>query len=259
MKAILGCLALGTVCVGMLLSDLVQRLVIGPWLWLRPAGRERVLGRWLDFLAWLTTRPLEIIGGASLPRPPRVVPCEPGVLIVLNHQSLLDIPLGSKVLQSGYYSLVTRRRYARFIPLISHLTRLFRNPVVDPVANPGDSRRMLKALRSAARDSRVPLMIYPEGTRTKDGEIGPFRRTGLELILRARPFRVYAFVVDGLWQYRTFHDLIGKMNGIDARMEYVGCFEWTDPKADPGPFATELRDRMVETLAGMRDHQSVGA
>ena len=73
----------------MLLSDLVQRLVIGPWLWLRPQSRHSVLGHWLQFLAWWVTRPLEVIGGASLRRPLRVVPCEPGTLIVLKNQ---DVP-----------------------------------------------------------------------------------------------------------------------------------------------------------------------
>ena len=243
---------MGTICVGLLLCDLVQRLVIGPWLWLRPKSRLRLLGPWIQFLDRLIAWPLEVIGGASLPPRHGVVPCKPGVLIVLNHQSLLDIPLGVRTLSSGYLRLVTRRRYARFIPLVSHLARLYRNPLVDPAASPGDGRRMLRRLREAARDSDVPLMIYPEGTRTKDGEIGPFRAGGLGLILRAREFEVHAFVVDGLWRNAKFKSLLGNLSSIDARMEYVGRFDWTDPKGDPEPFVTDLRTRMVDKLAEMR-------
>lgn len=219
------------------------------------------MGAWLKFLEWMIMRPLEVIGGASLPTHEPVVPCGPGVIIVLNHQSLLDIPLGVTVLESGYFSLVTRRRYARRIPLISHLTRLCGNPIVDPAATAGDARRMLKQLRAAARESQVPLMIYPEGTRTKDGEIGPFRQAGMGLMLRARPFEVHAFVVDGLWQHAKFKDLIGNLSEIDATLEYVGRFDWTDPKADPEPFVNEVRAQMVTRLAEMRarSHQSVGA
>ena len=111
---------------------------------------------------------------------------------------------------------------------------------------------MLRRLREAARDSDVPLMIYPEGTRTKDGEIGPFRAGGLGLILRAREFEVHAFVVDGLWRNAKFKSLLGNLSSIDARMEYVGRFDWTDPKGDPEPFVTDLRTRMVDKLAEMR-------
>ena len=250
--ALRGYLAMGTICVGLLLSDFVQRLVIGPWLWLRPGRRRRVLGPWLHFLEALITWPLEAIGGVSLPPRHRVVPCKPGVLIVLNHQSLLDIPLGVRTLSTGYLRLVTRRRYARSIPLISHLIRLYRNPLVDPSASTGDGRRMLKRLRRIARESDVPIMIYPEGTRTKDGEIGPFRPAGMGLVLRARPFEVHAFVVDGLWRHARFKDLMGSLREIDARMEYVGRFDWTDPKGDPEPFVARLRSRMVDRLAEMR-------
>lgn len=244
---------MGAICAGLLLSDLVQRLVIGPWLWVRPGARERVLGGWLRFLDRLIAWPLEVIGGASLPPRHRNVPCKPGVLIVLNHQSLLDIPLGVRTLSDGYLRLVTRRRYARSIPLVSHLIRLYRNPLVDPAASAGDARRMLKQLRRIARDSDVPIMIYPEGTRTKDGEIGPFRPAGMGLILRARAFEVHAFVVDGLWKHAKFKDLMGNLRQIEARMEYVGRFDWTDPKGDPGPFVEDLRRRMVDRLATMRE------
>lgn len=252
MKLFRGYLALGTVCLGMLLSDLVQRLVIGPWLWLRPQSRHSILGRWLQFLAWLVTRPLELIGGASLPHPLRVVPCEPGVLIVVNHQSLLDIPLAVQVLRDGYLSLVTRRRYTRFVPLVSHLVRLFRYPSIDPAADAGDGRRMLKRLRKVARESDVPILIYPEGTRTKNGEIGPFFRTGMRVILRSRAWTVHAFVVDGLWEHAKFKHLMGSMSTIDARMEHVGAFEWTDPKGDPESFIADLRRSMIDKLAEMR-------
>ncbi|MBT8337972.1 MAG: 1-acyl-sn-glycerol-3-phosphate acyltransferase [Gemmatimonadetes bacterium] len=251
MNAFRGYLAMGTICIGLLVCDLVQRLVIGPWLWLRPQSRRRVLGAWMQFLEAIIAWPLEAIGGASLPPRHRVVPSKPGVLIVLNHQSLLDIPLGVRTLSEGYLRLVTRRRYSRRIPLISHLIRLYRNPLVDPSASPGDGRRMLKELRKIARESDVPIMIYPEGTRTKDGEIGPFR-PGMGLILRSRPFEVHAFVVDGLWRHAKFNDLIGNLREIDARMEYVGRFDWTDPKGDSEPFLEELRGRMVDQLAAMR-------
>lgn len=248
-----GYLAMSMISAGMLLCDVVQRLVIGPWLWLRPQDRRRILGAWIHFLDRMIAWPLEVVGGASLPSRHRVVPCRPGVLIVLNHQSLLDIPLGVRALSEGYLRLVTRSRYARSVPLISHFARLYRNPLVDPSASAGDARRMLKRLRAIARDSDVPLMIYPEGTRTKDGEIGPFRPGGLGLILRARDFEVHAFVVDGLWRHARFKDLLGDLEGIDARMEYVGRFDWTDPKSDPEPFVADLRTRMVAKLAEMRE------
>ena len=93
-------------------------------------------------MAYFGTAPLRSVGGASLQFPPQVVPCAPGKLILMNHQSVIDILLVVKSVAYGYPRIVTRARYGRFIPLISHLVRLYQYPTVDPTANP---REVLKS------------------------------------------------------------------------------------------------------------------
>jgi 1-acyl-sn-glycerol-3-phosphate acyltransferase len=255
LKLLRGYLALTLVCVGMLFADLVQRLVIAPWVWLRPASRIRILGVWIRAMAWLTTRPFEIVGGASISSPPKV-PCDPGVLILMNHQSLFDIPLVIKALECGYPRIVTRDRYRRWIPLISHMIRLYQYPIVDPSANRADAKKQLQELRSAARESRVPIAIFPEGTRTPSGEIGRFKTTGLGLILRTRPWTVYVLVSDGFWRVAKFKDFIRGLDGIRGRVELLGRFEWPDPEVDPKPFIRMLRTKMAARLAEMRETEA---
>ena len=246
-----GVISLLAVTLGMVFCDVVQRLFIGPLVWAVPSGRKRVLGVWAQGMAWLTSRPLVILGGASIARPPQV-PFEPGVLIVMNHQSLLDIPTAVLSVQRGYPLIVTRKRYGRWIPLISHMIRLYQYPVVDPGANRGDTRGMLANLGEVARTAEVPVAIFPEGTRTKNGEIGRFKKLGPSLILGARAWKVYVFVGDGFWKYAKYKDFLNGISEIDGQVELVGVFDWTDPNADSGPFMEEIRERMVAHLAGMR-------
>ena len=49
----------------------------------------------------------------------------------------------------------------------------------------------------------LSTLIFPEGHRTRDGEIGPFMRAGLRAILLRAQRPVYLIVVDGLWRART--------------------------------------------------------
>jgi len=170
----------------------------------------------------------------------------------MNHQSLIDIPLVVRCIDNGYPRIVTRKRYARWIPLISHVLRLYQFPLVDPTAKAGQTRKMLRTLQEEARTSEVPVMIFPEGTRTKDGEIGPFMTTGLRLILRSRPWRVFVFVVDGYSGYPKLVDFLGGMAGLEGRLELVGEFDWSDPKGDHVSFIDDIRESMIETLAQMR-------
>lgn len=238
------------------MCDPIQRLVISPWVRLRPSSRTTVLGRWIHLMAWLVTAPSRMIGGARIPGSPKI-PCEPGVLILMNHQSLFDIPMVVNTLDHGYPRIVTRQRYAWWIPLISHMVRLYQYPVVNPGAKAGTLRGMVKQLMHAARTSDVPLAVFPEGTRTKDGEIGPLKTKGLALVLRARPWKVYVLVADGFWQTAKLKDLVGGMSAIRGKVELAGILEWSDPKADPEPFAQEVRALMVERLAAMRDGPAV--
>lgn len=256
-----GYLALGIICLAFLVFDLFQRIVISLWVWLRPSRRAAVLGWWIRFLAAFVLGTLRTVGGAKIQSPPRVAPSGPGTLIVMNHQSLLDIPLAVQTVNGGYPRIVTRARYRRFIPLISHMVRLYQYPVVDPRARPDDVRATLDTLARAGGSSEVPIALFPEGTRTRNGEVGRLRTRGLSKLLATRPWRVYVFVADGYWEVAKFKHFIGGMPRIDGRIEHVGILDWTDPEADPGEFVDRIRAMLVEGLRQLRrsPDASVGA
>ena len=247
-----GYLALAIVSIGLLLTDIVQRLVITPWVLLRPSRRVPVLTGWINFMARLVTRPLVRIGGAHVPVPERLVPSGPGVLIFMNHQSLFDIPLVVQSVEGGYPRIVTRKRYGRWIPLISQMTRLYQYPLVDPSANPSTMRKTYVELRQVARTSDVPIVVFPEGTRSRDGSIRPFRKKGASLLLRARPWKVYVLVADGFWKQPRFKDFLQGIADIRGTIALAGTLDWNDPKADSGAFLEQVRSLMEAELERMR-------
>jgi len=246
-----GYLALTVVCLALLMADPVQRLVIAPWVRLRPSRRIPVLTRWQHLLARIVLGSVGKIGGARIPALPEV-PGGPDTLILMNHQSLLDIPLVVAALKDAYPRIVTRKRYLRWIPLISHMVRLYQYPVVDPTAKAGSLRRMFGEMREAARTTDVPLVIFPEGTRTRDGEIGRFKTSGLGTILGQRPWTVYVLVIDGYWERARLKDFLRGMSQIRGRAELLGPFTWEDAETDPHPFIREVRAQMTRRLAEMR-------
>ncbi len=251
-----GYVALSIVCLGLLAADPVQRLVIAPWVRLRPARRIPALGRWIQFMAWLVTTPIVRLGRATIPVPRRIVPAKPGNLILMNHQSVFDIPLVVQTVDHGYPRIVTRKRYSRSIPLISHMVRLYQHPVVDAAANESTLRETLDSLEEVGRATDVPIAIFPEGTRTRAGEIGRFRLGGLSRLLASRDWTVYVFVADGFWRAAKFADLVSGMADIDGKFVHAGTLEWTDRTADPGPFIEQARQMMVEALAELRGASS---
>ena len=236
-------------------ADLIERLVVVPLVRLRPGSRDRILLGWLNFNRELFFRIFEGIGGGRVSTNVSV-PDEPGRLIVMNHQSLMDIPIALRFVPGGYPRIVARMRYARGVPMISHTLRLYGHPIVTPGVN---KRRQLQKLECVARTSQFPIAIFPEGHRTRDGEIRRFKTAGLKTILKVRPWKVHAVVVDGVWRHAEFKDLLRDVSTIRARAESAGTFSFDPERDDDDAFIDTLRQCMCDKLAEMRRSEPEGS
>jgi len=193
-----------------------------------PASRVRPSRRlaWISIWARTTSRValgLLRLGGARYVRKGEIETDKPGI-IVMNHQSLLDIP--TAIVMSGPLvpAFVTRGRY-RFVPMISTGLWLADCPVIDPRQ---DRDGAVARLRQAVWQDRA-LLIYPEGHRSRDGELQPFRGTGLLAMLGERRVPVWLVATDGFCAGRRLIDFVLHVHRIRGRTELVGRYE---PPAD---------------------------
>ncbi|HSB62191.1 MAG TPA: lysophospholipid acyltransferase family protein, partial [Vicinamibacteria bacterium] len=198
------------------------------------------MARWIfNFLA---------LGGARVRRSGTLPTASP-VVIVANHQALLDILQVALLAEPFVPAFVTRKRYARFVPLVSESMRMLGCPLVDPTGDPWGA---LEAVREGARTLPHGILIFPEGHRSRDGEVLPFRRAGLEAILAEKRVPVYLAVGDGFWKAGKLADLLFGVHKIDACTEALGPFEPPDDPAAIPAFITSLRARVIERLQAIR-------
>ena len=232
----------------LVLADPVQRLVIAPLVWVAPALKERVLAAWQRGMASMMIGLTRFVGGGKF-EPFPTIPSGPGILILMNHQSLLDVPIVTRTLERGYSRIVTRKRYARGVPLISRMIKLYEYPVVDPT---GPLREQLEMLRSVARDPRVPIVVYPEGTRSRDGTLLPFRRAAVDTLLRHRQWKVYLLTSDGTLPCARLKDMLNGVESLHCRVSVNGPFDTPSNPQEISSWLEEMESRMRNTLAELR-------
>src|SRR5262245_44740206 len=149
----------------MILGGLYQRLVVYPLVYLLPRWRTALTSRYFRGMSHGILFCMRI-GGATVQRSGTVTTTSP-VLVLMNHQSLLDIPTAGLMSWPFVPRFVTRKRYHYGVPAVSPCLRLMGCPVI----NPRDRKGSLRTMREAARTLEHGMLIFAEGHRSLDGEV----------------------------------------------------------------------------------------
>jgi 1-acyl-sn-glycerol-3-phosphate acyltransferase len=175
------------------------------------------------------------------------VPSDPRrpYVVVANHESFVDILLIAHLpFEMKWLSKVEFFR----IPFVGWLMRLAGDvPLVRGERSSAESA--LAACRERL-DQRVSVMIFPEGTRSKDGALQPFKDGAFRLAIEAG-VPVLPVVVHGTRDALRKHDWrFGRVRAEARVLEPVATDGLTDD--DVASLRESVRDRIAAELAAIR-------
>jgi len=168
--------------------------------------KEKVKMRWFRFARWLCRVfcklffRLHIYGREN-------VPAKGAFVLVSNHQSYLDpvfcgIPLKRDLYFLARDSLFANRFFGRLISSVNTI------PVRQDEADLSAMRKVIGKLKQGNG-----LCLFPEGTRTSDGKIAPFK-PGFGLLCRRGEAAVVPVVIDGAFECWPRHKKIFSSGSI---------------------------------------------
>lgn len=140
----------------------------------------------VDYLNWFTLRCLNIVGTRFDVTFNGDIPLDVPIILVSNHQSMWDIPPIVWYFRKIHPKFISKIELGKGIPSISYNLRHGGSVLIDR-KNPKQALgELVKFSKYLVKFNRSGI-IFPEGTRSRNGVPKPFRRTGLLTLFKKAP------------------------------------------------------------------------
>lgn len=171
--------------------------------------------RIVDGLNYCLLKSLFIVGSFPKFSGAEKIPKGKPLIIVSNHQSQYDIPPVVVGFKQHYPKFISKIELGTGIPSISYNLRKGGSALIDR-KNKGQSIKEIIKLGRHIEEHNYSACIFPEGTRSKDGQVKTFKVGGLGTLLKMAPSAVVVpFAVDGNYQLQKMP------MGIGVKLRYT--------------------------------------
>jgi 1-acyl-sn-glycerol-3-phosphate acyltransferase len=114
------------------------------------------------------------------------LPVGRSIIFVANHQSLLDIPPLGWYLRAYHVKFISKIELTKGVPSVSFNLKHGGAANIDRNDQRQSITELLK-LGTRMKENKWSAIIFPEGTRSKDGQVKTFRAAGIATILKKCP------------------------------------------------------------------------
>ena len=157
----------------------------------------------VDYFNLLTLRSLHLLGtrySISIPDLPKDSP----LIIVSNHQSMWDIPPLIWFFRKYHPKFISKIELGKGIPTISYNLKYGGSVLIDR-KDPKQAVVQIEKMGTYIEEHNRSVVIYPEGTRSRDGVPKPFKRKGLLQLFEAAPSAyVVPVSINNSWKLQRF-------------------------------------------------------
>lgn len=171
-------------------------------------------------------------------------------IAISNHQSLLDIPCFMRVFPNKTLRFVAKDALGNNVPLVSKMLKAQEHCVIPRKARPMDAMNYLSAFGSRVKERNQIPVIFPEGTRTRDGEVGKFYSAGFRKLTETCDLPIVTFAIDGGYNLRELPKLFNNLYRGCYRVKVMKIYDCPKTKEDSIAILEESR-----TLINDQVHQ----
>ncbi len=156
--------------------------------------------RSVDFLNLCILSTYYVMGSKVIFKNHQEIPANRPIIFVANHQSMYDIPPLIWFLRAYHAKFISKIELTRGIPSISFNLKHGGGANIDRKDSKQAVAEILK-LGNRMRENNWSAVIFPEGTRSRDGRLRPFAVGGVATILKKCPHAlIVPIAISGSWK-----------------------------------------------------------
>ncbi|ESU24275.1 1-acyl-sn-glycerol-3-phosphate acyltransferase [Flavobacterium enshiense DK69] len=140
----------------------------------------------VDYLNFLLVKCTNILGTTYHVKNIDLIPKNAPVIFVANHQSLYDIIGMIWYLRRSHPKFVSKKELGKGIPSVSYNLRHGGSVLIDR-KDPKQALPVIKGLGEYIEKHRRSAVIFPEGTRSRNGVPKRFSENGIKILCRYAP------------------------------------------------------------------------
>ena len=148
------------------------------------------MDRMTSWFNLLLMRSLIILGVRFKFKGFKKLPKDQPIVFLSNHQSMWDIPPLMWKFRSHHPKFIAKKELSRFIPSVSFNINFGGSVAIDR-SKPKESIAIIRAFAQRINQKKFAVCIFPEGTRTMDGPMKPFKKSGIETLLKEMPHALF--------------------------------------------------------------------
>jgi len=158
----------------------------------------------VDYLNFFLVRCTNILGTTYTFKNRDLIPENAPIIFVANHQSLYDIVGIIWYLRKAHAKFVSKKELGKGIPSVSYNLRHGGSVLIDR-KDPKQAIPLIKGLSEYIEKNNRSAVIFPEGTRSKNGKPKEFAQSGLKILCKYAPSAyVVPITINNSWKMVKF-------------------------------------------------------
>jgi len=169
------------------------------WLCLKLSGYN-AHKKSVDYLNYFLVRATNLLGTRYSFKNRELIPEGVPLIIVANHQSMYDIPALIWYLRKYHVKFVSKKELGKGIPSVSFNLRHGGSALIDR-KDPKQALTAIKELALYIEQNKRSAVIFPEGTRSKNGTPKRFSENGIKTLSKyAKSAYIVPITINNSWK-----------------------------------------------------------